>query len=319
MDILLSTDDNYVMPTGVLMMSVSENNKNVNYHILVGENFSEDKKDRLIQIAEQHKNGISFYQINAEFKDEFPFGKENQAHRVSYATYYRLLITELLPKDINKIIYLDGDMVVRGSLNSLWNTDISGYAVGVVYDMDEMKHCTSQRLPYPMDSGYFNAGVMLINFDYWRKHKCLERFISFAKSNWEILHFHDQDILNGVLYDEKKWLPITYNFQNGFIYKYNNKGYREELEAEIHRTMYNPLIVHFSSPDKPWLIESFHPYCTEWRHYWRMTKWGNDPLDGENAQSVKQKIRNYFVKRGWYIPGTHYYRDLYPWWKRFKL
>ena len=65
----------------------------------------------------------------------------------------------------DKVLYLDVDMIVRHSLDSLWDTDINDYAIAAVPDMDEQSHIESNRLPYPMETGYFNAGMLLINVD----------------------------------------------------------------------------------------------------------------------------------------------------------
>lgn len=137
MNILLSTDNNYVMPTGVLMHSIGIHNKNVEYFVLVDEKFSPESKHDLIDVASQYNSHISFYVVDDSITKDLPFGTKKMPSHVTLATYYRLFLTKLLPSSIHKIIYLDGDMIVRHDISHLWNTDIKDYAIGVVHDMDE--------------------------------------------------------------------------------------------------------------------------------------------------------------------------------------
>lgn len=154
---------------------------------MVNESFSKENDDKLRLIAKQYGNHISFHTITDAVTKVLTFGKDNMPGHVSIATYYRLFVAQILPEDVHKIIYLDGDMIVRGSLEKLWNTDLDGYSIAAVHDMDEQKHIDSHRLPYPMETGYFNAGMQLINVDYWRKNDGLSLFLNFLKEYADIV------------------------------------------------------------------------------------------------------------------------------------
>lgn len=309
MNILLSTDNNYVMPTGVLMHSISINNqKNVCYYLMINESFSKENENILRQIAKRYGNYISFHIITNKLTSLLPFGKDNMPGHVSIATYYRLFVAQVLPQEVNKIIYMDGDMIVRGSLNELWKTDIENYAIAAVHDMDEKKHIASNRLPYPMSTGYFNAGMQLINVDYWRKHDCLSIFMSFLKEHGDKVVYHDQDVLNSCLYDKKKWVPLTYNFQNGFLYNSEYKDYIAELQDEIDETKYKPKIIHYSTYRKPWHINCFHPYSGVWRYYKKKTQWRNTHFVGDNPKTLKDYVRNFLLRNNLWIPKSEYSR-----------
>lgn len=308
MNILLSTDNNYVMPTGVLMHSISINNKDVLYYILVDEYFSNDSRDALTEIAIQYGNNISFFPVKMEMLKSLPFGREDQPKHVSMATYYRLFISEILPKEVHKIIYLDGDMIVRHSLEELWNIDLTNYAVGVVHDNDEEKH--SARLPYTAEEGYFNAGMLLINLDYWREKNCFSTFMNFVENNQDIIKLHDQDVLNTIFHDKKKWLPMTYNFQTSYVLIPSWYECPERDKEEAEKTMLNPTIIHFASNDKPWKITCFHPYTAVWRYYWRRSQWRNERLIGEEPKNMKERIYMLALRYNLYMPKCQYKRCL---------
>lgn len=309
MNILFSTDNNYVMPTGVLMHSISINNpQDVYYYLMVNESFSKENEDKLRLIAKQYGNHISFHTITDEVTKVLPFGKDNMPGHVSIATYYRLFVAQILPEDVHKIIYLDGDMVVRGSLDKLWNTDLDGYAIAAVHDMDEQKHIDSHRLPYPMETGYFNAGMQLINVDYWRKNDCLSLFMNFLKEHADKIVYHDQDVLNCCLYDKKKWVPVTYNFQNGFVLK--QKFYPKAIYNEVEETLSHPVVIHYSTDLKPWNISCFHPYRNVWRRYKSLSQWKNLSLEGDYSSNLKELVRNFLLRHSLWNPNSSPYRKL---------
>ena len=306
MNILLSTDNNYVMPTGVLMHSICHHNKNVVYYILVDPCFSTESKRALEDIAVGYDCAIHFLCVDLAKLKYMPVGREDQPIHITKAAYFRLFVAELLPKDINRVLYLDGDIIVRKSLEKLWDTDLSGYSTGVVHDVNELNHCKSGRLPYPMNKGYFNSGVLLINLNYWREHNLIQKFMTFAQENEDILTLHDQDVLNCVLYDSLKWLPLTYNFENGFLLSSDYISFSPAIQNEIDKTKYDPAIIHFASADKPWKITCYHPYVGVWRHYWRKSKWKHDKLYGENPVSIKDKIRMFALRHCLYLPKYMY-------------
>lgn len=300
MNILLSTDDNYVMPTGVLMHSIGINNgDDIQYHILVNSEFLPKNKTSLVNIAELYNNEIHFYTVSDDLTKELPFGRGNMPEGVTIATYYRLFITKLLPNHIDRILYLDGDMIVRNSIKPLYEENLDGYALGVVHDMDEMKHTRSNRLPYPMETGYFNAGMMLINLAYWREHDAFGIFMDFIRNNGSSIIYHDQDVLNSVFYDKKKWLSVKYNFQNGFILKNNSiNTYDPSITDDIKLNKTNPVIIHFSvgGPDhKPWFLFCFHPYRKEWLKYKVISQWENQKLLPNEPDSFRRFIQRKLI------------------------
>ena len=308
MNILLSTDNNYVMPTGVLMISIGENNgSDVNYYIMTDDKFSDVSRNSLNRIAERYGNEISFYTITDDMTKDLPFGRPDQPKGVTIATYYRLFISEILPKDVHRIIYLDGDMIVRKTLDGLWNENLDGYAIGAVHDMHEGYHCKTARLPYNMlEKGYLNAGMLLINLDYWRENNLQDRFMKCVDEHFEKLIFHDQDVLNTTLHGEIKWLSVTYNYQSAFLEKFSKPGRFGNLEDEIEKYKRDPAIVHFTAEDKPWKIEVFHTYTKDWRRYYFKSEWRNNHLEGEVNNSIKQRIRNYLVRHCLYTPASIY-------------
>lgn len=287
MDIVCSTDCNYIQHCGVLITSVFENNKdeNVCFHILT-DSIDEKYAKILKQIADSYKQQIVFYYIDKSSLKDCPI-REND--RLSIATYFRILIPNILPQSINKVIYLDCDIVVRGKLVELWNNNIDNVAIGCVIDGCSALKEHYQRLCYDQKYGYFNAGMLLMNLQYWRKNEIVKRVLEYINMYPEKLLLWDQDALNFILKDKKVYLPLQYNVQESFFLK-KNTVYNCN-ESELETAIFNPIIVHYTGI-KPWYKECIMPYAEEYIKYKRLTIWRDIAL----PHIRKIQIRRWFRK-----------------------
>ena len=298
MHIVLCTDNRYVMPTGVLMQSIGQNNTvAVHYHILVDEDFASDSREALTDVARKFGGECSFYVISRSFTADLPFGKVGMPAHVSLATYYRLFLADVLPPDLHKVLYLDGDMIVRHSLQPLWDEPLDGYAIAAVPDMSAPNN--AKRLGI---NDYFNAGTLLVNLDYWRKKRSIESFGDFLQSRGNEVVLHDQDVLNVVFADAVRWLSVTYNFQNGFILSQPHKQYAARLQPDIDSCKTDPAIIHYTVYNKPWNVACFHPYRDEWRHYQKQTCWKDYRYDEPQPKKWIHYVRNWLFRHTSYVP-----------------
>lgn len=260
MDIVCCTDNNYVIPCGVLITSICVNNPNeaITVHILT-EGISDDNQHLLRSVTDKYNQKIIFHKINRAVFSNCPISRH-----ITLATYFRLVMTDILPININKVLYLDCDIVVRNSIRSLWETDLDGYAVGVVPDMSVNDIRIYNRLKYQQALGYFNAGVLLVNLQYWRESRLSDIFFNIIDNNSEILKYHDQDVLNIALKDKKKNLNMKYNVQHGYFFKdpLIDRAYDNERKQAIS----DPVILHYSG-SKPWFIEYEPPFKNEFAKY----------------------------------------------------
>lgn len=292
MDIVFSADTNYIMPAGVMMTSVCVNNADtdVTFHALIDESVTEKQKLQLENVvAENGRHHIAYYMMNASRFAKLPKLGEVKLH-ITQAAYYRLFLTEIIPDDVEKVLYLDGDIAVTGSLSELWNTDISDCAVGGVTDMSEAIQEYS-RLGYPSEFGYFNSGVLLINLKYWRKNKVVDTFQKIMTETPERIKFHDQDVLNISFYDCKKQLSLKYNFQNGFLYKkefWQIDG--QKYEQSVMEAVKQPVIIHYSARIKPWFVDCENPLKGEWVKYYKMTQWRRNKLKRKEPLTLRNRI-----------------------------
>ena len=284
-------DRGYVMPTGVMMYSACANNPDVDidFHLVIDESVTtDDKKDLVETIIQFEGKKVLFYQVDSQLSKKYPLTHEN---RLTHAAYYRIFLPEILPDHICKVIYLDGDCIVRHSLIPLWNTDFSGCAVAVVFDAYEGDRIIYNRLSYPYKKGFFNSGVLLVNLKYWRDYNIVTTCGEFVKHYPEKIMQEDQDVLNVVLQDKILLIPVTYNFQTAFLRKVPRWDYWK-YEKEIKKAITDPTIVHFTEGDKPWYKYSHdpHPYRSTFLKYLYLTKWKAFRIE---RRSKIQILRNY--------------------------
>lgn len=270
MNIIISTDDNFVQHCCVAMTSVLLNNTDVTFYLFT-EGLTETNTLLLTKHVESLGGKLHVCKVDSEIVSKFPMPSFMYDH-ISIATYYRLFSAEILPKDVEKAIYIDCDIVVKDSLLPLWNIDVSDYALAAVYQSHQHNKESYERLNIPSDYGYFNAGVLLINISYWREHNVTERFMNYIRHNFQLIHAHDQDVLNATLYKEALVLDYIWNYRgcffDGIKYDYPARVNYANLDKE-------PVIIHYVAKPKPWDFACKHPYKNEYYKYLQQTPFRN--------------------------------------------
>lgn len=286
MNIAIGIDDKFLMPAGVFYTSLLNNNKNVNLFV-ISTNLSESSKESLQAIANKFNSNLTFCFFDKSIINYFPVRKQDH---ISLATYYRLLLPKILPESMNKILYLDCDMIVNNNIDFLWNTNIKNYSCAASPDMYYDSESITKRLGYSVTEHYFNAGMLLINLDYWRINKISEKTIAYISDYPEKCIAHDQDAINAVLQGTIKTVSASYNIQQDFLRKDLSilEVKDEKILNDIKNCINNPYIIHYTGPSKPWTFQCVNPYKFLWNSYQRKTQWKN--LSKENEFSGKRLI-----------------------------
>lgn len=300
MDIVCCPDKNYVMPTGVMICSLCENNREetVNFHI-IHVDLSEKDKASLENIVHRYNKTVYFYKIQVDKLPDITIGQERQ-QKMPLSTYYRLFMVDILPKEVSKVIYLDGDIIVCDSLRSLWREDVENIALAAVPDANYFSSRVNQSynyLKYSPALGYFNAGVLLINLDFWRDRNVVNDFRNLIASRKEGFIHHDQDILNYVFRENKKFLPLKYNLMVEFLLQPKYREISWEYDEEIDQAARNPVIIHYSN-SKPWLRACDHPYKKEFIKYKSLTEWSNIPAQVNLKIEFRRLVKRILIRLG---------------------
>ena len=299
MEIALCHDENYAPYGSVVMSSVMGHNPSVDitFHILHTD-LSSEKCLVIKYWVESHPNkSVKFYRMRKENFVDFPIDEHTY---LDYGAYIRLFLGECLA-DIDKVLYLDCDIIVNGSLDSLWDTDINGYAVAGVRDRINDYIRVYNRLQYPLSDGYINSGVMLINLKKWRDDSFFDKAKTTAKMSPKILMNHDQDLINMIYHGQIKMLPFKYNLLEYYLYTEDWLYMDRKYYAEIIEACKSPTIIHFCMPQKPWHYECINPYKELYYKYRAMTPWQEVKLTHKVQRlSNKQKLKLLMEKIGLY-------------------
>jgi len=180
---------------------------------------------------------------------------------VSRTTYLRLLLPDLLPDSVDKVVYLDADVLVLADIVDLWTVAMRGRPLMAV------DHINLRR-------PYFNSGVLLIDAASWRAHGTGRRVLRFARDNRAQCVWYDQDALNHVLRDDWGRLDPRWNQLPGFLF---DRSWQIALDQHPGYTdlVERPYIVHFARRRfKPWLYpDNPHPFTTRYFEYYTSTCW----------------------------------------------
>lgn len=285
-NICISSDDNYIKYLAVTVASILKNaNKSdeLNFYILDGE-ISEENKQKVLELKKLKKDTkIEFVKIDKKaFKDCVKF---SEYHTIP--AFYRLKMATLLP-NIEKIIYLDCDIIVNESLAGLFEENIDDYYMAGVEDLGYFYFYDKYWKYDNFDQFYANSGVLLLNLKKWREDNLEEKFFDYIKNNKD-RHSHDQNIINIVAKDKIKKLELKWNVQDSFFRKDERNWH--PLKNEIKKAIKEPAIVHFTGEKKPWedcLIPAAHLYTK----YIKYTKYNG------KFSEVEVLIKNIIYKIG---------------------
>jgi lipopolysaccharide biosynthesis glycosyltransferase len=212
MDVVTACDETYLPHAATMLCSLLVNNTGLTKIHLLHNGIRKGE----LKLLEKFLN-----KYGAEFEDiEIHDGVLSSLKITRYfnsVIYFRLLLPEILPVSLHKVLYLDCDLIVRKPIDALWNIDLNDHLLAAVEDNVISKQ--KEQLGLPQSFKYFNSGVLLINLDKWRRQSFHIKVVEFIKNNPNKLTFPDQDGLNVVA--DGNWinLPTTWNVQHAYFFR----------------------------------------------------------------------------------------------------
>lgn len=211
-------------------------------------------------------------------KDKLNGLKDND--RLPLETYFRIIALDMLPENVNKVLYLDADMIIKKSLKDLYNINIDKLSAIACKDIYGVGNKSEERLGLKNKGRYFNAGMMLFNIKYCREHNICQKTIDFIKEHSDIIIWQDQDALNVILEESVglvQWemfncTPCMYickksDIEHGIVQPIKadeTTQVNEHISDYVDMTMPiydNASIIHYIGETKPWDSKRPDSYC----------------------------------------------------------
>lgn len=215
------------------------------------------------------------------------------AGRISTVMWYRILLPELLP-DVDRVLYVDCDVVATADVGPLATVDLGGAAVGAVHNVPYGGADDDARVGLADGQRYFNSGVLLMDLDRWRERRTTDQLVAFARTETERLVFPDQDALNAVLAGDRAVLHPRWNCQNTLFFSPEAAAV---FGHDVVRAACNdPALVHFEGPAlaKPWHYLSIHPHRATYRRHRAATPWPEGVVEG---RTLTNRILRHLPRR----------------------
>ncbi len=268
---------NFLEPLIVMGTSLAVNNKNnkIVFNIF-HEDFTNEDIEKVREKLERYQGlELKFFFVTKKMVEGLPL-----AQHFRLATYFRVLSPMIL-EDLDKLLYLDTDMIIDGDIRELWEIDIDNFILAAV--REEAVGELEKRLNLPVNYKYFNAGTVLLNLKKIREKKIFEKVLEYLKDNSNEMLYLDQDALNALIYQD--WLEIDekWNYHNTFVLK--------RLEKLKNVLIDEPIIIHYTGPLKPWHSESKHVLK------YLYLKYENIAFNNKNMNSNSDKQSEIKVKR----------------------
>ena len=303
MNIICTIDNNYIRHCAVMLRTLREANPDEDLSVyIVHEALDPKERAKLVGYLGEFLPSVSLLQVEPRLLSHFPV-----SGHVSIATYFRLLLPSILPPILNRALFIDSDVVINGSLRELWETPFEGHSLAAVTDRNlDMQR---ERLEMDADSPYFNAGMMLIDLEAWRRANVLERGMAYAIENRDKLNNWDQDVLNHlfekrVLLLHQRWNAMSHLWGLDQAWMDERGGLLNPEEQQAHD---GPAIIHFAGGGraKPWDYRCNNPWKDRYRQFLAQSPWAGVPLDGQPEEISSNLVRRALAKASRTIRGTH--------------
>ncbi|MBQ4404637.1 MAG: hypothetical protein II857_09535 [Selenomonadaceae bacterium] len=208
--------------TGTTICSIFENTtSDVTVHILHDNTLTPDNRDKFIYLAGRYGQAVKFYNVAELCADKIReiTALSSEDSRLTVGALYRLFVPLILPNTVDKIIYLDSDIIVNLDIKEIWQVDLGDKILAAVPEILTFKTPAAMKPGFPLCADdivkcedYFNSGVLLIDLKILRgEEDTIMNGAKFTSKYYWFGGYGDQDILNYCFSKRALKLPIKFN------------------------------------------------------------------------------------------------------------
>jgi lipopolysaccharide biosynthesis glycosyltransferase len=300
--VVTAADNNFAMPLCVSLFSIVENAmEDTCLHFYILDGGVNDKNKKRLESILRNSNKSSKININWISQDKDAVQAFPLHSGMSRATYLRLFLPDYLPSELERVIYLDCDLVLETDLSDLWEVDLNGRVIGAARDLivQTISHSTGvknfEAYGGTTTSPYFNSGVMLINLNRWREENVTKKSIDYLVQTKENITLHEQEALNAALIDQWEEIDPRWN-QQGVVFWLSvlpESEFTNKIKSMYIDLIHSPFVIHYVSKSKPWKFNCMHPSTGRFMYYLKRSGW--------------------FSRLGWFIWHSQIYRKRLLW------
>ena len=249
MNLLFAINKGYVEQLNILLNSIQDSNPEEKFDVyILHKNISKTDMEYIKTGIDLENMKINFIKIPKAEVEQFPVYEKKYPVEI----YFRLLASKYLPKELDRILYLDADTIVINSLRNLYEMDFEdNYYIATTHVQKLLHKINEIRLNLKQDEPYINTGVLLMNLKEIRKMNIEQEIIDFIEKNKKILILPDQDIISSMYGDKIKLVDgFRYNLGERDVSKYNLNNLGEKMTLKWIRQ--NTVIIHYYGRNKPW-------------------------------------------------------------------
>lgn len=264
MNLLICINQKYVRYAYVMLTSFLENNTQPLFVYVLYRDLTDDGRQALCQLSNAHSIDFHFIYVPDHL---LPPARVLATSSWGLEAYFRLAATDLLPDSLERILYLDTDIIVNGPLNGLYFCDMQGNKIAACKEFTSTPPFDSYRdeLFAPLFSDnffYFNSGMILYDLNAMRPHYSFRTYMELAKFLNYKIQFPDQDLLNYCHHNETLFVDtLRYNLHARYAYTHYSMHYEDIKE--------HAAVVHYAS-SKPWRSNFVH--CEVEQLWWDYAK-----------------------------------------------
>ena len=263
--LLVTLDGRYLPQLVVLLTSLAVNDPSVPVELyLMHRALSPEELDRAGQMCARF--GWKLHPVQV---DKSLFAAAPVTRQYPQEMYYRLLAPHLLPQHVERVLYLDPDILVINPLRPLWEMDLKGrlFAAAAHTGTTELANSVN-RVRLGTDHDYYNSGVLLMDLAAGRRRIVPGEVFAYVAEHGKELLLPDQDLLNALYGDDV--LPLEDVVWNYDARNYNTYLLRSGRVCDLDWVMAHTAVLHFCGKSKPWKKGYVHRFGVLYKHYMRL-------------------------------------------------
>lgn len=250
MELLFTVDRAYRPVLDTCLRSILRFPRDGGYRIyIMHSDLGPEDRAALEAVCAEKNASLRLVDTDGAMVEDFPV-----TDRYPRQMYYRLLAARFLPDTLDRVLYLDPDIVVINSLEPLWRVDLGGALFGACTHVREFLTRVNQfRLGAEEGCPYLNSGVLLMDLAALRREQDPEEIRAYVERFGDRLTLPDQDILSALYGKRTKLLDtMRYNLSDRVLAAYNMSPRRQGPMLDVDWVRENAAIIHYCGRNKPW-------------------------------------------------------------------